>query len=559
MKSKEHERQFTYEEILFSLITPAALIPVTGDDIETKKRRSFSLVNRALSRLKLLFQSEGEEKKAKTLEVADEEDALSQVVKKQRVEKEQEVADDISWLEEYLPAVIHVAGTKGKGSTCMFCESILRSHGLNTVVYTSPHLISVNERIRINGQQISAEKLQYYVDRVITFLKQEECLTGLGFYKFITVLALYIVAAENKSASSSKIDVLILEVGLGGLLDATNVLSNKSKVVCGVTLLDYDHMDFLGNTIQEIAAQKAGIFLTGVPAYTISSQPLEAMEVLKETAEKVNTELTVTLPDEAKDVCAGDGGTACRLGIQGQHQFQNAALAIALCKEAIRAVNQRLGKQIKFSSEKAKVGLQGTTFAGRCQVLNDSQTSGVTFFLDGAHTTESMKATVKWLSQALAQSSEEGTDAQNVLVFNCAHTKPVRSILEAILNAELGFRKVYFVKPYSFKPSKKPLPTISEILEVPVKSKISQSSAEVKTSSWQETLKQVWEVMAQTRKASETDGDADQLIVTGLNIDDTITKIRTDASTAQHVRTNVFVTGSLLLVGDTLKSLKYTV
>lgn len=159
-----------------------------------------------------------------------------------------ELEDEIEGLK-----IIHVAGTKGKGSTCTFCEAILREFGLKTGLFTSPHLIDVRERFRINGLNISEEKFLLYFWSCWNQLKEHvnEDLPMAPLFQFLTVLAFKIFVSE-------KVDVAIIEVGLGGTKDSTNVI--KKPVVCGITSLGMDHTELLGDTLGEIAAHKAGIF-----------------------------------------------------------------------------------------------------------------------------------------------------------------------------------------------------------------------------------------------------------------------------------------------------------
>lgn len=148
--------------------------------------------------------------------------------------------------------IIHVAGTKGKGSTCAFSEAILRECGFRTGLFTSPHLIDVRERFRIDGVDISEEKfLKYFWDCWDQLRdKVTEELPMPGLFQFLTLLAFNIFTNE-------KVDVGIIEVGLGGTNDSTNVI--KGPVVCGITSLGMDHMETLGDTLGEIASHKAGI------------------------------------------------------------------------------------------------------------------------------------------------------------------------------------------------------------------------------------------------------------------------------------------------------------
>lgn len=182
--------------------------------------------------------------------------------------------------------VIHVSGTKGKGSTCAFIESILRHNNIKTGFYSSPHLVAVRERIRINGQALSEEMFATYFMAVYNRLQEamspEESMPA--YFNFLTLMAFYVFRAE-------KVDAAILEVGIGGEYDCTNVV--PSPVVTGVTSLDLDHCNVLGNTIEQIAWQKAGIFKPKVAAFTVAQKEEGAMKVLLERAREKETSLYV--------------------------------------------------------------------------------------------------------------------------------------------------------------------------------------------------------------------------------------------------------------------------
>nr|POE69517.1 folylpolyglutamate synthase [Quercus suber] len=149
--------------------------------------------------------------------------------------------------------IIHVAGTKGKGSTCTFSEAILRECGFRTGLFTSPHLIDVRERFRIDGLEISEDKFLLYFWDCWNRLKEKvtEHLPMAPLFQFLTLLAFKIFISE-------KVDVAIIEVGLGGTNDSTNVI--EKPVACGITSLGLDHTEILGDTLGKIASHKAGIF-----------------------------------------------------------------------------------------------------------------------------------------------------------------------------------------------------------------------------------------------------------------------------------------------------------
>ncbi|KAJ4461808.1 Folylpolyglutamate synthase [Paratrimastix pyriformis] len=179
--------------------------------------------------------------------------------------------------------VIHVAGTKGKGSTCSFCEAILRSHGLKTGLYTSPHLVDIRERFKINNKMISKDTFASLFwdqwDRLRTSGPHEEM---PSYFKFLTLMAFKLFVDQ-------RVDAAIVEVGIGGRIDATNVVHPHAA---GVARLDLDHVAVLGNTLPLIAGEKAGIMKPDVPSATVA-QKSEALAVLAKRAHEVGSPLYI--------------------------------------------------------------------------------------------------------------------------------------------------------------------------------------------------------------------------------------------------------------------------
>jgi len=256
-------------------------------------------------------------------------DGLQDLITKRHREKLQ--TDSLEAMRDYLARldldvaklpVIHVAGTKGKGSTCTMIESILRSKGYRTALYTSPHLMDVRERIRINGMLLTKQDFSRYFWEVHEQLRQtadapsSRFVAMPGYFRFLTLLAFKVFLSKD-------IDVAIIEVGLGGRLDATNVVS---PLVCGITSLDYDHTNVLGDTLAQIAFEKAGILKSNVPSFTAPQQP-EAQAVLHLRAAHVGSHLTVVPP--LSDFTF-ESTLPVELGMQGEIQLTNCALAVSL-------------------------------------------------------------------------------------------------------------------------------------------------------------------------------------------------------------------------------------
>ncbi len=247
---------------------------------------------------------------------------------------------------------LHVAGTNGKGSVCAFAESVLRAMGLRTGLYTSPHLVEFSERIRINGVNASASQIGEGIRRLQAATAAWEESELPTFFELVTALAFDLF-------SRAGLDVVVLETGLGGRLDATNT---APKIACAITPIGLDHMEWLGGTLAEIAREKAGILRFGIPAVIAPQEP-EALESLANAA----TELGAPVKIIEKPVDA-----TLPLGLAGSHQRWNAALALALIRGAGFAPT---------GGEIAK-GLSKVTWPGRFQLLSFQ---GQELILDGAH------------------------------------------------------------------------------------------------------------------------------------------------------------------------------
>ena len=256
---------------------------------------------------------------------------------------------------------IHVAGTNGKGSTCAMLESIYRAAGLRVGLYTSPHLVSFRERIQVNRQPIAAADAARLMGEMEPVLSRFPAGSAPTFFEAVTVLALRHFAEQD-------CDLVILETGLGGRLDATNIVTPLASVI---TQIAFDHQQWLGDTLWKIAAEKAGIIKPGVPVITAPAAGGEVLEVISETAARVGAPWT-----QVPDFQAGmDADALAVLALLGEHQRLNAALALATVRV--------LQPKIAVSAEAARRGLETVSWAGRLQVVKRSD--GRLFLLDGAH------------------------------------------------------------------------------------------------------------------------------------------------------------------------------
>jgi len=274
-----------------------------------------------------------------------------------------------------LPPVIHVAGTNGKGSTCAFMRAMLEAEGYKVHVYTSPHLISFHERIRLAGKLISENELIALLEEVEKLSAED----GVTYFEAAT-------AAAFAAFTRHPADITILETGLGGRLDATNLVPKPLATI--ITRLSYDHRDFLGDTMEKIAGEKAGILREGVPCFTAPQPDTAALNVLREKAAELHAPLKIGGEDWNVDIRETgfrywDEARSYELplpALLGQHQCRNAGLAIATL-----SVFPKL-----LSLDAIKRGLHTVEWPARLQRINDkSLTSlvppGSEIWLDGGH------------------------------------------------------------------------------------------------------------------------------------------------------------------------------
>ncbi len=263
---------------------------------------------------------------------------------------------------------IHVAGTNGKGSTCAMIANGLKHAGLRTGLYTSPHLIEPTERIQIDGQQVTpAEFTQAFeiVHAAAEELLADEQIDAHPSY-FETVTAMALIAFRERC------DITVMEVGLGGRLDATNVILPE---LCVITPVSFDHEAFLGNTLESIAAEKAGILKPGIPV-VLSRQLAPADVVILKRAQELGCNVTRTASLQVSGIALNPrGSTFCVDGIQyecglaGEHQIENAAAAILACR------------YLGIDTRAIQAGLSGVKWPGRLEFVSQNPD----FVLDGAH------------------------------------------------------------------------------------------------------------------------------------------------------------------------------
>ncbi|HEY2588252.1 MAG TPA: folylpolyglutamate synthase/dihydrofolate synthase family protein [Tepidisphaeraceae bacterium] len=324
---------------------------------------------------------------------------------------------------------VHIAGTKGKGSTCAMIASMLQACGYKVGLYTSPHLTDVRERIQINGAMIGQSdfaRLVKLAEPIVDRMKPRAT-----YFDVLTAIAFKYFAEEE-------VDIAVIETGLGGRLDSTNVIKPE---VTAITSISKDHMAQLGHTIAKIAEEKAGIFKAGIPAISVQ-QDAEADVVLKRVAEKNGTSLEVTgqsiefsyrfessrMQGPHNRVCLTTANSKFEhlaVPLLGEHQAINCGLALSV-------IDRLKTRGFSISDAKAMEGLARTTIPGRMEMLCQMPRVVV----DGAHNAASLDAMLRAIGQHIPYDSM-------VIIFGCCADKDVPGMLERIA---AGADKVIFTR-----------------------------------------------------------------------------------------------------------------
>jgi len=405
------------------------------------------------------------------------------------------------------PLILHVTGTKGKGSTLAMCESIMRNaYGLNTGMFTSPHLVDIRERIRMNGKLVSKEVFgrAYWTIR----LRLEEAAksdidnangdvpTMPGYFRMLTLMSLHIFCTSQ----SPRIDVILLESGMGGRYDATNVVEpivprrdhtrHGRLLVRGVTVIDYDHVQVLGSRLEQIAWEKGGIYIRnksmfigsddgGYDAFTTNAgdesneevrQPPEGEEMNDVVFANGNNSLHVlkVLNRIAVEngscldiVTADDDSKFDNIGLKCAQKKNNAALALAMCQYAA----EKCRLELSHDGSGVPSALAESFWPGRWHTVplpdptqNDDNGPRVTLRCDGAHTPISMEACTRWFREVTTISNDEDGSpliVKRVLVFNCSHERNPIPLLYSLCKSDM-FDSVYFCHADCERPSATP-------------------------------------------------------------------------------------------------------
>lgn len=302
--------------------------------------------------------------------------------------------------------VVHVAGTNGKGSTCAIAESLARSCGMKTGLFTSPHLVDFRERIRVNGEMIPVE------DLTVLLRELHDKVSALDphptFFELTLALAL-------RYFREKKVEIIFLETGMGGRLDATNAVK---KDIAVLTPIGMDHMQYLGNTLEQIAEEKADIIQEDTPVVTAPQHP-EVMEVIEQ----------VSIERRAKLIRISQPLHGYYIALPGKHQQENAALAAAALHEA----------GLELRADTVAEGLKKVRWPGRFEKI------GTDYILDGAHNAHATPALIStW--------REEFGNAKAPVVFAAVGDKDVTTVLEEISSIAHSFHFAPLNSPRALPP-----------------------------------------------------------------------------------------------------------
>ncbi len=331
---------------------------------------------------------------------------------------------------------VHIAGTKGKGSTATMLAKMLEANDYKVGLYTSPHVLHLHERIAVNSEMISDSEMKGLLNRVYTPVEKMSKTDPPTFFEIMTAMAfMYFVDKE--------VDIAVIETGLGGRLDSTNVI--KPQVI-GITSLSIDHQQQLGNTIDSIAEEKAGVLKHGVPTITVQQEPA-AMNVLKSHAIALKAPFSVTGSDidfshrfetsrehgPHTRICLTTPTSRfehLRVPLHGKHQAINCGLALAML-DKLKSIGY------KIDIEKASEGLQKVSLPGRMEMISDDPR----IMIDAAHNAASIRALIHAIGQNIPYDSM-------VVIFGCNRDKDIMGMLQEL---QYGADKVIFTRSNSAK------------------------------------------------------------------------------------------------------------
>ncbi len=342
------------------------------------------------------------------------------------LERIRSLLDRLDCPERKLPPVLHVAGTNGKGSTCAFLRAAIEAAGLKVHVYTSPHLVRFNERIRLSGKLIDDPALATLLEEVLDFAGDLE----ISFFEATTAAALL-------AFSRTPADACVVEVGLGGRLDATNII--PSPTACGIAQLGLDHHAFLGDRLEQIAAEKAGIAKANVPLLT-QTYPQPIAEVVDRVAHAAGAiwlprggEWDAQVEEDKLHYSDGRGAFDLPLpSLRGVHQAMNAALAVAMLRHQ---------RPIAVPDPALKAAMGWADWPARLQrlaggPLTDHLPAGSELWLDGAHNPAAARAVADFFRNHLPG------DRPFHLIFGLLANKDASGVLKCFSGRSLALHAI---------------------------------------------------------------------------------------------------------------------
>ncbi|MEN9782275.1 MAG: Folylpolyglutamate synthase [Pseudomonadota bacterium] len=329
-----------------------------------------------------------------------------------RIEKMKECLRFLCNPQNNIKNVIHIAGTNGKGSTCSFLRQILEESGYSVAVYTSPHLIEVNERFYFHKRLATDQEVIEYLNKVNEVGSNFE----LSIFETEVIMALLMFKEKNT-------DFNIFEVGMGGEFDATNIFEETNKICSIITSISFDHMEFLGNTIEQIASAKAGIIKKNVPTFLAKQKYAEVYNVIKSKCLEMNSKLQY----------CNQVNSDLELSLKGEFQKENATNAIQVCKFLLKKGYN------KINDNRIKNGLKNAKWPCRLQQVEHIHFTNATTIIDGSHNEDGIRA----MSEFLTSTSKDYK--MNIGVIAVLENRDVSSFMCNIKAA--GFDIIYLYQP----------------------------------------------------------------------------------------------------------------
>lgn len=326
----------------------------------------------------------------------------------------------------------HVAGSNGKGSVCAFINSILINSGIHTGLFTSPHLVKANERISIDGENVSDSEFTWAFNRVYNVIKENESygIVHPSFFEFIFLMCLVIFKKNNVKCG-------IIEVGLGGRLDATNVIKNPAVSV--ITSISLEHTEILGDTIGKIAEEKAGIIKKSVPV-VYDGTDKEAERIIRLRAKEKGSEVYPVYPENIKIIKKEDkyidfslntvyyDNDTLKIPFPAPYQTINAALAGV----AVKIAKKRCHELCELSDTNIYEGIKNTVWAGRMEFIKDNNRN---IYIDGAHNVSGIKRFVEAVNIIK-------TEGRKYLLFGVVREKDYEHMIPMLVKGA-AWEKIY--------------------------------------------------------------------------------------------------------------------